>query len=214
LRLLVRFALERVMPRSHSYNVSRTPPYPMPIYHNEPENDSEGTIGRQPYQSFGCSLLHSGPIALYCSKSVLEEDIDKLSSEAFEIKRFDTACWKSPNTFHREFKGQLGFPEYYGMNLNALRECLGDDVSIADDGGLAIVLTDYDEFTKRDSSHATVILDILADRSRHLQMFGKTLIALVHTKDTEADYGNLGAVTAWWNQKEFLRDRRGQENGG
>jgi RNAse (barnase) inhibitor barstar len=179
----------------------------MPIYHKEPENDSAATIKRQPYQSFSCSLLHCGPIALYYNKQILENDINKLVSEQFDIRRLNASIWRSDTSVHEAIQNTLGFPSYYGKNLNALRDCLSD-LDIADNGGMSIVLTDFDDFSDYNQDFAECMLDIFARSSHRLQIFGKTLIVMVHTKDPDASFGNLGAITAWWNTQEFQRNKR------
>ena len=47
----------------------------------------------------------------------------------------------------RELGVELGFPEYYGQNLDALDDCLAD-VDVPADGGVAIVLRGYDRFAQ------------------------------------------------------------------
>ena len=179
----------------------------MPIYHQEPENDSPEVVQRRPYQSFGCFLLHFGPIVLYCSKYVLEDDIRKLVAEAFDIRRLDAAKWGVGVDPHADLQGALGLPAYYGKNLNALRDCM-QDLIITDDGGMAVILADFDDFARRERDFARGILDAFAYGSRFLQVFGKTLLVMVHTKNPDVDFGELGAVTAWWNEKEFVRADR------
>lgn len=179
----------------------------MPIYHQEPANDSAQTVKRQPYQSFACSLLHFGPIALYCNKQVLENDISKLVSEQFDIRRLHAANWSSSASFHEEIQKTLEFAAHYGKNLNALRDCLSD-LNIADNGGMSIVLTDFDDFFADDPDFAVGILDAFANASRLLQIFGKTLLVMVHTKNPDINFGSLGTITAWWNRQEFARHKR------
>ena len=36
------------------------------------------------------------------------------------------AAWKTPADAHQALKEALGFPEYYGHNLDALHDCLTD----------------------------------------------------------------------------------------
>lgn len=182
----------------------------MPIYHPEPGDPAAEQVHRRTYQSFACGLLHFGPIALYCSKLVLEEDLERLKAERFDVRRFDAARWATKEAAHADLMATLDFPDYYGKNLDALNDCLGD-LDIADDGGMAVVLDDYDEFARRKPDFATGVLDIFACGSRLLQIFGKTLLVLVHSKDPDINFGPLGAVTAWWNSKEFLRSERGKE---
>jgi RNAse (barnase) inhibitor barstar len=180
----------------------------MPIYHQEPENDSPSLIKRRSYQAYSCALLHFGPIALYCDSDVLEEGVRELSSEGFEVVSFESATWKSGYEAHVDLAQKLDFPAYYGCSLDALSDCLGE-VRISDDAGLALVLRDYDDFARRDRALARGFLDVFASESRLLQIFGKTLVALVHSKDPDIQFGPLGAVSGWWNSREFVRSKRG-----
>ncbi|MCA9329849.1 barstar family protein [Candidatus Saccharibacteria bacterium] len=51
-----------------------------------------------------------------------------------EIKDFDS--------FHRVFKKALGFPEFYGNNMDAWIDCMGD---IHEDTGMSNVLLEADQ---------------------------------------------------------------------
>ena len=181
----------------------------MPIYHAEPGDDSPKAVGRQSYQSFACGLLHFGPVALYCSRRQLDADLQTLVAEGFDVRRMQAGRWGADVSAHDDLKATLEFPEFYGGNLNAMSDCLRD-VKISDEGGLAVVLEDFDDFAKRAPDFARGVLDVFAHGSRLLQIFAKTLIILVHTKDPDSDFGPLGAVTAWWNLKEFVRSNRGK----
>ncbi len=154
-------------------------------------------------------MLHTGPIALYCSNEVLEDDINKLIAEAFDVRRLDASKWRVESNAHDDLKRVLQLPAYYGGNLDALDDCM-QDLVIPDEGGMAIVLAEYDDFARRDERLARGILDVLARGSRLLQVFGKTLVALVHTRDPDVKFGELGAITAWWNTGEFVRSNRGR----
>lgn len=180
----------------------------MPIYHQEPENDSADAVRRRPYQSFGCALLHLGPLALYSNAQFLEEDLGKLAAESFDIRTLHASTWKDGDSPHADLQSCLGLPDHYGKNLNALSDCMHDLV-ISDDGGMAIVIRDYDKFTTHSPDFAKGILDVLVSGARFLQMFGKTLLILVHTNDVDASYGPLGATHAHWNPREFVRADRG-----
>ena len=83
-------------------------------------------------------------------------------------------------------------------------------MEIGDTGGIAFALANYDEFVRVEPTAAWEYLDAMARSSRRLLVAGKTLIALVHTKDPELEIPALGALTAWWNQAEFVRDKRGR----
>lgn len=180
----------------------------MPIYHPEPGDDAPATVTRHSYQSFACGLLHYGPIALYCNRRGLQADLEILATERFDVRCFNALNWGRDGSLHDDLMAGLDFPPYYGKNLNALSECLRE-LDISDDGGMAVVFNDFDEVFRRNPDLARGVLDVFTAGSRLLQIFGKTLLVLVHTKDPDADYGPLGAVKAWWNPREFLRAERG-----
>jgi len=154
-------------------------------------------------------MLHIGPIALYCSDDILEGDIEKLAAEAFDVRRVDASRWAVASDAHDDLKRVLQLPSYYGRNLDALNDCM-QDLIIPDAGGMAIVLAQYDDFARRDARVARGILDVIARGARFLQVFGKTLVALVHTKDPDLDFRELGAVTAAWNRREHVGADRGR----
>jgi RNAse (barnase) inhibitor barstar len=180
----------------------------MPIYHQQPENDSEETVRRRAYQSYGCSLLHFGPVALYCNPRFLEEDMQRLTEEAFEIRTVNASKWDTAQSLHTDLQKCLEFPDWYGKNFNALADCLRD-VAISDTGGLVVVIWNFDDFANRDASMANGVLDVFARASRLLQVFGKSFLVLVHSKNPDIRIDRLGAVEAWWNSKEFARKNRG-----
>jgi RNAse (barnase) inhibitor barstar len=133
-----------------------------------------------------------------------------LEAEGFDVRRMNAGRWGGDGSPHDDLKATLGFPDYYGHNIHALADCLRD-LEIADEGGMAVVLEDFDDFARPSPGAAKSLLDVFASGSRLLQLFGKTLVILVHTKDPDSDFGPLGAVTAWWNRKEFVRADRGKK---
>jgi RNAse (barnase) inhibitor barstar len=153
-------------------------------------------------------ILQNSPIALYFRQETLDQDIEWLRGNRYEVFVFDCSGWKSEAAFHRDVAGGLGFPDYYGRNLPAFYDCLSDLV-IADDGGTAIVFQKYDQFTRRDPKIAWRILDIIADNSRIQSLFGRRLIALVQSDDPAIEFDPVGACPVMWNPKEWLNERRG-----
>lgn len=181
----------------------------MPIYHQEPENDSPPDLRRQRYQSFGCQLVHFGPIHLYRDESFLDDDIAKLTAESFEVRRLDAASWRVTDDAHDALESALTLPVYYGRNLDALDECMRG-LAIPDDGGLLFVLHHFDGFAKASRTHdfARGLLDVFAHGPRLLQYFGKTFLVFLQVGDRDVDFGELGAVSPWWNRREFVREPR------
>ena len=153
-------------------------------------------------------MLHFGPVALYRNTTFLGEDIAKLESEGFDMRTLDASRWDEVVALHNDLKTTLELPDYYGENLNALSDCM-QDLVIPDDGGMAIVIRDYDAFSNRFADYALGFLDVLTRGSRFLQIFGKTLLVIVHTNDANASFERLGATSAVWNSREFVRKNRG-----
>jgi RNAse (barnase) inhibitor barstar len=99
-------------------------------------------------------VLRDGGVCLYWRQEILADDVDWLKSNGYKSIFFDAADWQSTrdweseNLMHESLKAQLSFPEHYGKNLDALDECMLDDLVVPDSGGLALVLTHYDRFFK------------------------------------------------------------------
>jgi hypothetical protein len=72
---------------------------------------------------------------------------------------------------HRDIARTLDFPDYYGRNLDALNDCLGD-VACGAYGvrpnvtGLVLVLQSYDQFAARSADTAHELLGIFATQAR------------------------------------------------
>ena len=117
---------------------------------------------------------------------------------------------------HESLKAQLSFPDYYGKNLDALDECILDDLVVPDSGGLALVLNHYDRFSNPVHTHASderstaeVVLSIFAKAVRYHMLFGRRLLILVQSDSPNIQFGRLGGVAAWWNHREWLNKNRG-----
>ena len=167
-------------------------------------------------------VLRDGAICLYWRQEILADDVDWLKSNGYRIISFDAAEWQSPSGWeserlmHESLKAQLSFPDYYGKNLNALDECMLDDLVVPDSGGLVLVLNHYDLFFKPvqnpvsdGSSTAEVVLSIFARAVRYHMLFGRRLLILVQSDDPGIQFGRLGGDAAMWNHREWLNENRG-----
>ncbi|NUQ28297.1 MAG: barstar family protein [Acidobacteriaceae bacterium] len=167
-------------------------------------------------QQLDWTILRDGGVNLYWRQEILADDLKWLKSNGYRVVTFEAAEWESERRMHESLKVQLSFPEYYGNNLNALDECMLDDLVVPDSGGLAIVLNHYDRFSKPSNHVASderstgeVLLSVFAKAVRHHMLFGRRLLILVQSDDPQIEFGRLGGVAAWWNQREWLNKNRG-----
>src|SRR5215475_2595781 len=110
----------------------------MPVFRDDPEE----------WQRLDLRLLQNGSIHLYYSLAILAEDVEWLRSHNYRLDNFDCSRWETKEDMLEELASTLGFPEYYGKNLDALNDCLGD-IDVPDDAGRVIVFNRYDVFTAR-----------------------------------------------------------------
>ena len=104
---------------------------------------------------------------------------------------------------HQSLAGSLGFPDYYGHNLDAFSDSLSD-LEIPMESGLALVFRRFDAVAKRMPRVAATVLDIAEHASRRHLLFGQRLLVLVQTDDPQLELGPLGAHTVNWNAREWL----------
>src|SRR3954471_13313170 len=133
-------------------------------------------------QRLDLSLLQNSPVALYHRPALVDEDLSRLRSEGYTMDEFDCSKWHAEADFHAEVGVRLGFPDYYGRNLDAFNDCIGD-IEVPDSGGRAIVFRRFDLFAVREPRVAQVILDIMASTSWHCLLFGRRLLTIVQSDD-------------------------------
>lgn len=140
-------------------------------------------------------MLRNGGISLYLRHELLQADLQWLRSRDYEIRKMQCDSWSSWASMHDAVASTLKFPAYYGRNLNALSDCICEDLKVSLSGGLAVVLMDV----KRRAAISDVIetvLDIFANASRHYMLTGKRLIVLVQSNDPLIRFHGLAAVNA------------------
>jgi RNAse (barnase) inhibitor barstar len=152
-------------------------------------------------------LLSNSPVALYHSREVLRADIAALESYGYRCPAFECGEWECEAEMHRTFAARLEFPDYYGHNLDALDECMGD-LDVPEVGGLAVVLWGFDGFLRR-FPRAWHILDIIAHASWHHLLYGRLLLGLVQSDDARLSPEPVGARPVMWNPREWLNKDRG-----
>ena len=154
------------------------------------------------------SLLQGGGIHLYYSDGVLQEDLGWLRAEKYVIHEFDCMTWKTEEGFHADVAKVLKFPSYYGKNLDAFNDCMGD-LEVPSEGGVVLLFRAVDSVDFRQGKFFWTVLDILIRVSRGNLFFGRRLIVILQSRNPKIEFEPIGAVPVTWNSREWLNSKRG-----
>lgn len=166
------------------------------------------------------SLVKNSFVTLFWRPSLLDETVVWLRGSAYDVVEFDAASWGSADDMYDDFSATLGFPDYFGRNLDALNDCIGD-VASGDYGwrrdatGLVLVLRGFETFATVDRKTAQMVLDILAGQARSALLIGNRMMCLVQSNDPrlvfEPEPPTPGVVhrresaRLWTNRGEYRR---------
>lgn len=149
----------------------------------------------------------NGSVIKFWRQSVMEKYIENIKKEGFDVYTFDCFNWDK-QTCLKEIGTTLGFPDYYGMNLDAFNDCLSDIVP--DNEGLVLVFKNFDKFNEIYKETAYHVLDIIQDNSWKLLVRNqKKLMAYIHSDDPNLLIEPVGAMTVHWNNEEWSNKSRG-----
>mgnify|MGYP000020280293 FL=1 len=157
-------------------------------------------------------LIQNGFISLFHQQAILDEATSWLRNHRYKVVKADAAAWQSQADLHQDVARALNFPDYYGSNLDALNDCLGD-VAVqaygwtAADAGLVLVIDEFDAFEGKDASTAHHLLDIFARQATYAALFGHRMMCLVRTGDPGLEIPPVGGLPVAWNHREFLSAR-------
>jgi len=152
-------------------------------------------------------LLANSPVTLFYRPAILNETTAWLDANGYQIVRLDSRHW-GLDAMHDDFARALGFPDHYGRNLDALKDCLRDVVD-GDYGwnmkstGLVIIFNGYERFASAHAREAHVVLDIFSHQSRDASLIGRRLLCLVQTDDPNLALRQVGASAVEWNPTEW-----------
>ncbi len=151
-------------------------------------------------------LLKDGYVIKYHNTRVLEDDINWLDKNNYDLIDIDTTNWNS-NNFHQNVKSSFSFPEYYGENLNALADCLSD-MKNTKYKGLVIVLRHFDNLTNLDRALSENLLDVISSIARRWVLENFYLLCLIQSNDPDITYDKIGGYAPTWNGTEWFDDDR------
>jgi RNAse (barnase) inhibitor barstar len=160
------------------------------------------------YQRLDFALLQNGPIALYYRLEILAADEETLKKLGYAVSVVDTSLLTQEEGLLAHIGRQLAFPAYYGVNLDALNDCLRG-IAIPEDGGLLVEFLHFDGMLAQMPEVSRGVLDIFARNARLHLLFGRRLIMAVQSNDPKIAIEPLGGEFPLWNPKEWLNQNRG-----
>jgi RNAse (barnase) inhibitor barstar len=152
-------------------------------------------------------LLQNGCVVLYYSPFKMEAHADLLSSIGWRFKEVLVAESGTQEEFYDQLSLMLDFPSYFGRNLNAFRDCLGE-ITFPESGRLALQLLRFDAVARRDAGFAHAVLDILAESERHWLMQGRRVLFIVQSSDPGLNFPAVGSSPVLWNFEERMDSAR------
>jgi RNAse (barnase) inhibitor barstar len=154
-------------------------------------------------------FLKNGSVVKYWQPTLLEQDCLRLEAIGYQVDRFNCLEWVDEATMHKQFKERLGFPDYYGKNLDAFNDCISWDIHVPDRTGRALVLNRFDAFYAIEPRVAWHILDMVARSTyRHL-VRGRRFFVFLQSDDPQFDVKHVGCPHIQWNGKESMNKARG-----
>ena len=152
-------------------------------------------------------LLQNGCVVMYHNPFLMEEHSSELVRSGWKFQEIYLANDGSHEEFYDHVSMQLGFPDYFGRNLDALNDCL-KDVVLPEGGRLALGLIRFDLLAQKDASFAHAVLDILAGMERRCLMKNERILLLVQSSDPDLHFPPVGGTPVLWNFKEWLNAHR------
>lgn len=153
-------------------------------------------------------------VTLFWRRELLDQAVQRLEGHGFRVAQVAASGWTTAKDMHQGLAAALEFPSYYGHNLSALNDCLGD-VALSgtyDDSpagaGLVLSFTGYDRFAAACPEDAHSVLDIIANLARRAAVGRRRFFALVHSDDPDIRFEPVGAMPVLWNGDEWLDSHR------
>lgn len=149
-------------------------------------------------------------IQLYWSEQPLLADLQRCHDLDWEAIEFDASTWADDDPMHDDLAKGLGFPSWYGRNLDALADCsldlaagrLGFAPGIP--GGV-LLFRHFDRFARRAPGRARAVLDIFVTASSRALQHRWALAVFVQSDDPDLRFSPVAATVVAWNRAERNR---------
>nr|WP_157529139.1 hypothetical protein [Kibdelosporangium sp. MJ126-NF4] len=158
-------------------------------------------------------LLHHGHLHLFRHAWALSRLVTDLASLGYEVVEVDAASCDSADSLRDAVIGTIDdWPADHGRgSWPGFNDGLMDYLLTAEHPLVVLVLKGLDQARRKDEASVLVLLDLLAAIARWHLLFGRRLICLIETDETELDTGELGGERPGWSRHEFrLAHRTGE----
>ena len=152
-------------------------------------------------------LLQNGCVVMYHSPFLMEEHSGALVSSGWRFKEIYLADKGTQEELFEQVALMLDFPDHFGRNLDAFRDCLSD-LDFYGNARLALGLERFHVLAHRDPAFAHAVLDIFAESERRCLMEGKRVLFMVQSDDPDLNFPQVGATPVLWNFEEWLDSKR------
>ncbi|MGU3411147.1 barstar family protein [Microbacterium sp. M1A1_1b] len=107
-----------------------------------------------------------------------------LRREGYRVLDMDAGRWLNDRQMLSTFASALSFPSSFGMNLDALDDCMSDVAEAAygwdpSETGLVLVLHGFDRMAEQIPRPAAHLQDILQKQGRYAALFGHRLLTIL-----------------------------------
>lgn len=142
--------------------------------------------------------MANGFVTLFYRAEVLIRNVEWLEAHGYQVVELDAARWTTEEAFHGDVAAALGFPDYYGQNLDALNDCVRDIATFEyctspEATGFALVIRNFDLFIERLPEVAHIVLDTFVDQARYGALFGHRMLYLIQSNDPHTRLEPVGA---------------------
>ncbi|HET9139784.1 hypothetical protein [Actinophytocola sp.] len=150
-------------------------------------------------------LLHFGHLHLFRHAWALSRLVTDLAELGYEVVEVEAASCDDADSLRDAVIAAIdGWPSGYGRGTwPGFADGLTDYLLTAERPLLVLVLKGLDQVRGKDEACVRDLLDLLASIAPWHLLFGRRLICLIETDDTELDTGVLGGERPGWTRHEF-----------
>ncbi len=152
-------------------------------------------------------------VQLYHRSRFLLDDIARCRAAGWSVIEFHTEGWVDSATMHDDLAEGLGLPPYYGRNLDALNDVLGE-VSAgrfgfpADAAGGALVLHRFEGLVGAKPGLAEALVDVVSIATVRAVEHGWPLAVMIQSNDPDLSPLHTAPTAIGWNRSERRRSDR------